>query len=175
MAISVIFSSVYLYSSYQKKHNEFLNGASTKLILQVMPTFSIENLDEQMSQISNESIWQNETNYLYIHFWATWCAPCLEEMPSLLSYAKSLESSSDRRFLLIAAQNEKKDVLKFIKKLGVKIPSNVVMGLDPSSETMLKFGTIKVPETYLFDRNRHPLRKLIGQQRWWDRAFTSKL
>ncbi|HLE12056.1 MAG: hypothetical protein A2504_08770 [Bdellovibrionales bacterium RIFOXYD12_FULL_39_22] len=179
IALCAISFSVFFYADYKKGINEQLNNPAARFILQKMPAFTLNVLngtyafDGKQEIVSSDTILNGTSQTLFIHFWATWCAPCLDEMPSLLKYAKSVEESK-KMFLLVAAQNERIEVLKFIKKINIEIPKNVIIASDNEGDVMLKFGTVKVPETYVFDQNGQIMHKMIGQQEWSDNSFVSR-
>lgn len=103
-----------------------------------------------------------------VHFWGTWCAPCEAEFPDLIKFMQKFENSNVS-FLLIASNDERPKVLKFLS--SKKLPKNALVVLDPQGTAMAKFGTVKVPETYFFDKNGKIVKKFIGPQRWGDSSY----
>ncbi len=80
-----------------------------------------------------------------INFWATWCAPCYEEHPVLLSAARTY---GDRvRFLGVVYDDEEDRVLAFVKQAGDAYPSL----MDPEGRTAVAYGVFGVPETFFLD------------------------
>lgn len=78
-----------------------------------------------------------------VHFWATWCAPCMQEIPALKRLANDFADEPDFDLLMIAVDDEVGSVEPFLGKLAP-------MALyDPNWEVAHRYGTKKLPETYL--------------------------
>lgn len=109
---------------------------------------------------------------LVVHFWATWCAPCVEELPGLLSWWK--EAKADPRMELVAVSVDKdwKTVDAFLKKLG---GADVPLALDPESATAGAFGTTKFPETYIISPGGAVLHREEGPLDWKSPAVRKML
>jgi thiol-disulfide isomerase/thioredoxin len=57
-----------------------------------------------------------------VDFWATWCTPCIKEMPELKAYHEKLKGRQDVVFLSFDAEEEAGDVRPFVKKMGIGFP-----------------------------------------------------
>ena len=91
-----------------------------------------------------------------INFWATWCVPCFQEHPLLVSAARSL---GDRvRFVGVIYEDSEQQVRGFLARQGSAYPSLV----DPGSRTAIAFGVFGVPETYFLDTEGKIAAKHIG-------------
>ena len=97
-----------------------------------------------------------------LNFWATWCPPCVDEVPSLEDLARRLDGS-DMRLLAVSVDDDWDKIRRFFAK-GTK------MGvlLDTSHDVPKKFGTEKFPETYLIDAAGR-LRYYFINKRDWSR------
>lgn len=98
-----------------------------------------------------------------LNFWASWCPPCVEEMPSL----ERLHRQLGPRGLVVLGVSVDEDPVayeNFIRSSGVTFP-NV---RDPEKRIAALYGTFKYPETYIIDRQGRLVRKIIGPQRWDD-------
>jgi thiol-disulfide isomerase/thioredoxin len=95
-----------------------------------------------------------------VHFWATWCAPCVTEIPSLLAYGR--EAASDRLGLvLIAVEDEVPAAQRFLGE----VPFPVLF--DPNWDVAHRFGTRQLPETHLVVGGRI-VHSFIGATDWSD-------
>lgn len=95
-----------------------------------------------------------------LNFWATWCPPCVEEMPSLESLARQL--GDDAVVLAVSVDEDWQTIRRFFPK---GTPLSVVW--DESKETPKKWGTEKYPETFLIDAQGE-LRHYFVNKRKWD-------
>jgi cytochrome c biogenesis protein CcmG/thiol:disulfide interchange protein DsbE len=94
-----------------------------------------------------------------LNFWATWCPPCVEEMPSLLQLHKQL---GDKVTILAVSEDADDAAYKqFITDHQVDLLS--VRDTQHQNEV---YGTFKYPETYIIDRNGKIVRKFIGATDW---------
>lgn len=98
--------------------------------------------------------------FVLINFWATWCQPCLEEMPSLQALH---ERFRDRKLVVLAVNlNETSaDLQDYLAKAGITFPI-----LLDGQAVATRYGTEKVPESYLVDHRGIVLNKIIGAQDW---------
>lgn len=94
---------------------------------------------------------------LVVNFWASWCPPCVEEEPSLNEFAKTLRSSGVVVLGINVDRNEQA-YENFIKRFGVSYP----IARDPAENVSYRYGTYKLPESYIIDRNGKVVRKFAG-------------
>ncbi len=105
---------------------------------------------------------------LILNFWATWCAPCREEMPSL----DSLQSNSNLDNLKIFPINiGQEDILKsesFFNELNIK---NLDIYFDPPITLAKKFSLRGVPTTIFFNKEGKEFARIIGSIDFNDERF----
>jgi len=107
-----------------------------------------------------------------IHFWATWCPPCIVEFPTLVELAKS---KPDLTVLAIAVKDDKKKIDRFLAKNKIIMPDNFIIAVDPLSEISEKlYGTTKLPESYLLTPTHDIARKIVGAEDNWNSARWKK-
>ncbi len=119
------------------------------------PNFTVQDADRKLTL----SDYRGKT--VVLNFWATWCPPCVEEMPSLIQMQQRLK---DKGVLVLAVSLDEDESAyhKFLKDHGV----NVITVRDPSLKSSDLYGTFKYPETYIIDRNGILQRKFIGAVDW---------
>jgi len=97
-----------------------------------------------------------------INLWATWCEPCLREMPSL----ERLQSRLGDQITVVAISEDRgggKTVEPFINKLGLK---SFKTYLDPKSDAGRAFKVAGLPTSFLIDREGRVLGRIEGAAEW---------
>jgi thiol-disulfide isomerase/thioredoxin len=94
-----------------------------------------------------------------LNFWATWCPPCIEEMPSLVALQKEL--GNQVTILAVSEDADDSAYHQFIRDHNV----DLLTVRDTGRKNEL-YGTFKYPETFIIDRNGKILRKFIGATDW---------
>ena len=101
---------------------------------------------------------------ILVHFWASWCAPCVEEFPQLIALAKS----EPERITVIALSSDtsEKKIRQFIRKWN--IPANMDIVWDENRRiTYDQFQTMNYPETILIGCDYTMYDKVIGMSQDW--------
>jgi thiol-disulfide isomerase/thioredoxin len=107
-----------------------------------------------------------------IHFWATWCPPCVDEIPALSKFWEKYQSRSDRLELFaVSVDKDWKTVDDFMKKN----PSSLPLYRDPDAATSKRFGTTIYPETYVVNEKGRVLFRVQGAVNWNDPEFRSRI
>lgn len=162
-AVIVLFTLTLAYSLYEKnKFTEIDKMSAANPILAAIPNFNLTDL--YTKEEVNESTLFNGARGALVHFWGTWCAPCEAELPEFLDLAKELNEMGIN-VLLLAVNDSNPKIEKFLKRFG-QLPSNVKVVHDEKGDLLNSFGTVKVPETYLFGASGKNLNKFIGPQDW---------
>lgn len=98
-----------------------------------------------------------------LNLWATWCGPCVEEMPSLDRLQAKL-GGDDFTVLALAMDKQGKPLVEpFLAKLGVK---NLAMYLDTSGNATRALKARGLPTTFLIDREGREIGRLEGAASW---------
>ncbi len=98
---------------------------------------------------------------VFINFWATWCPPCREEMPSMQKLYTMLPK--DKFKMLAILNNDDPDLAKkFITKLGISMP---ILN-DQINKVGPKYGLTGLPETFIVDKKGVLREKFIGPYKW---------
>ena len=100
---------------------------------------------------------------LLINFWATWCGPCISEMPSLDALAA--ERAGTPLMIMAVSEDRKGEavVAPFLKKLQL---TNLPIYLDPETKALAAFHSDALPTTVLIDRNGREIGRLMGAASW---------
>ena len=105
---------------------------------------------------------------ILMNFWATWCAPCKEEMPSLDLLTDRENLDNLRIFPINVGKDSNKKALEFFKNLGIK---NLKVYFDPPETLAKKFGLRGIPTTILFNKNGEEFARIIGSIDFNDEKF----
>jgi thiol-disulfide isomerase/thioredoxin len=106
-----------------------------------------------------------------IHFWATWCPPCVEEIPALSRFWDNYRTRSDVGLYAISVDKDWKVIDEFMKKN----PSAIPLFHDPGAATAKRFGTAQYPETYVVNDKGRVLFRVQGAVNWLDPEFRSRI
>lgn len=96
-----------------------------------------------------------------LNFWATWCPPCVEEMPSLVNLQSRLKDKGVTVFA-VSLDVDGDAYKKFLKDHNIAL----LTVRDPEKKSSDLYGTFKYPETYIIDRQGVIRRKFIGPVDW---------
>ena len=122
------------------------------------PDFVLPNLNEQSVRLSDY-----RGKVVFLNFWATWCKPCREEMPSM----EVLYKNFDHDGLVVLAVSidrvtTKKDIPPFVSSMNLTFPVLV----DSWGQTDKRYKLMGVPETYIIDQQGILREKIIGPRDW---------
>jgi len=103
-----------------------------------------------------------------LNFWASWCAPCVEELPSLEELQRDLPQV---QIVAVSTDDDAAAYERFLKQHSVSLLT--VRDAEQRSNAM--YGTFRYPETYVIDKNGMIRRKFIGPQEWTSPEIVSYL
>jgi len=98
---------------------------------------------------------------VFLNFWATWCPPCREEMPSM---ERAHHRHRDRGLTIVALalDCEPDPVVAFVQSLGLTFP----IGLDPGFEVANRYAVRAPPSSFLIDRQGAVVAVALGPRDW---------
>jgi peroxiredoxin len=100
---------------------------------------------------------------LILNFWATWCPPCREELPSLDALQRTL-GPQGLVVLGVSVDKDEKLYRAFLTRNHIAITT----ARDPEQKINQEYGTVQFPESYIIDRNGKVLQKIISSTNWMD-------
>lgn len=162
MILSVI--ALTLYFGYRNIYLENKSSENNFNSVKLMSDFELNDIEGNRISISN---WAGQD--LIINFWATWCAPCKEEMPSL----DKLQGSQDVKIFPINV--EKHDKYKsqiFFKNLKIK---NLSIYFDSNVKLANLFRLTGVPTTIILNKNKNEIARILGPIDFSDQKFINWL
>lgn len=166
IAIAVLFAGlVVLYRAllHERREPSTVSDASlTKLGIEkpqksiLAPDFTLEDLSGK--RLSLKSL---RGKVIFLNFWATWCVPCRQEMPTM----EKLHRERKKDGLEVVAVNyreSKEEVRKFIGELGLTF----TVLLDKDGKVSEEYGIWSLPLSYFIARRGVFAGKVIGYRKW---------
>jgi len=124
------------------------------------PAFEAETIDGVKVGVAN-----NPGKLVVINFWASWCAPCIEEIPSLVKLA---EHFKDRIEILAISGDEKiEDIHIFLKSFPVLKTPNIKIIWDKDRRLNQLYGVQRLPESFVVRPSGKLEKKVIGSISWY--------
>ncbi|MDO8445789.1 MAG: TlpA disulfide reductase family protein [Deltaproteobacteria bacterium] len=108
------------------------------------------------------SLSQLKGKVVVLNFWATWCPPCREEMPSMEALYQKYKENKEFVMLLVSIDENIDTVREFMKTNNYSMP----VYHDPNKEAGSAYGITGVPETFLIDKKGVISEKIIGPADW---------
>jgi len=107
-----------------------------------------------------------------LNFWATWCKPCLDEMPAMERLYTTLKGEGEPfELLAISVDEDRAEVEQFRERLKLSFP----ILLDPKKRTARTYQTYKFPETLLLDAEGIVVARFIGPRDWDVPAYRERI
>lgn len=102
---------------------------------------------------------------IFLNFWASWCPPCREEMPSMEDLARKYEGR-DLVMVAISQDTEVDKMRGFLRSVMPDQRWTMQIPLDPEGVTSRQYGTQLLPETYIIDREGRVVARFVNKYDW---------
>ena len=116
-------------------------------------TFVLNGHEQKLSDLRGRVV--------LLNFWATWCPPCVDEMPSLERLHRRL-GSRGLVVLGVSVDADPNAFEAFLRTYSITFPNY----LDSQRRISMLYGTFMYPETYVIDGEGRLVRKIIGPLEW---------
>lgn len=152
------------YFLFEDKINE--KAPSSYAVMDLLEKANgLQNLNLNLIDMSGNR-WDNEkfhNKLVILSFWATWCQPCVTEFPSMVELAKVFKDE----VVLVAISNDTdvKDVKNFINAFQGNLP-NIPVIMDDKKEVTTRFQVLRLPESFIFNKEGKLVKKVVGIQNW---------
>ncbi len=174
LIVNLFFSiSAIAESKYAEKTKDIMKGELRKFIFsektEVLPKPLILDANENMVEIGYDE------DILIINFWATWCAPCKKEMPSLNSLAQNMKYEDIQIITIASGRNSKEAIDGFFDDNNLV---NLKKYRDPRGRIAVKYGVTALPTTVVINPTGLEIGRIIGDIDWDTadvRSFFKKL
>jgi len=128
-------------------------GQHPEQVNTVAPLFSISD-GSQSADLS-----KLKGKVVLLNFWGSRCAPCIEELPSLMELHRQMPQVA---IVAISMDEDPEVYQRFITKNHI----DLLTIRDPTQKIQTKYGTVQIPETYVIDRQGKVRRKFVSAQNW---------
>jgi len=126
--------------------------------LPLPPSKNIENLSWQLASGNRQTLNDLKGKVVVLDFWATYCPPCIEEIPHLASLQSKYQNLQIIG-LHIGGNEDKPKVPAFVEKLKMNYPLGYPQ--DELTDALLS-GDDRIPQTFVFDKTGKLLKKFVG-------------
>lgn len=137
----------------------FSNSTDSKIVREGdrVPTVQFLGLNSEKLQLSKK--------ITLIHFWATWCGPCAEELPSFDQLISQF--SGQIQVFAISQDDSVNEIQAFMKPLkSLSTSQNFKIIPDFQHELGSRFKVLALPETYIVNQDGIVIRKIVGAMDW---------
>ena len=121
-----------------------------------VPGFTLPDLEGRMHTLDDL-----KGKVVVLNFWATWCPPCIEEMPSLEKLHEAL-ASKGLAVVAVSVDERFSDIEQFVDEWNLTF----TVLHDNGMKVSRSYQTFKYPETYIIDRNGRLKSKVVGERDW---------
>jgi len=148
-------------SNYEAKTKDIIQGELRKFIFsdgtKTLPSPVVLDMDENVIEIGSNN------DILVINFWATWCAPCKKEMPSLNNLAENMKYDDVRIITVASGRNSKEAIESFFSDNDLV---NLNKFRDPRGKIAMSYGVTALPTTVVIDPSGKEIGRIIGDIDW---------
>ena len=151
--------------------NELRQGDMKKLVLHATPK-PVSNIPFLTETGAQKSLEHYRGRYVLVNFWATWCAPCRAEMPSLSTLQSKIGGSEFKVLTIATGRNPPAAVERFFTDIGV---DNLPTYRDPKQKLARAMAVLGLPASVLISPDGHEIGRLLGDANWSDEAALNLL
>jgi len=139
-----------------KQNNPYLKYSPLR-VGDPAPNFTLPGLDGKVVSLSD-----HRGHVVLVNIWATWCPPCVDEMPSMEKLYQELKGENFEILAISIDALGEKAVAPFMKKLNLSFPAL----MDPDGTVKTLFQTTGVPESFIINQEGILIEKVIGPRDW---------
>ena len=129
-------------------------GSEPALVNNLAPDFTVQDSERTVA------LRDFRGKVIVLNFWATWCPPCIEEMPSLSAMQARLRERVN--VVAISVDEDAEAYHRFLRENNIQL----LTVRDAQRQSNRLYGTEKYPETYVIDRSGVLRRKFVGPVEW---------
>lgn len=152
MLMLVIFAS-----ACERNSNKIQSNAGEAIEQKTAPDITVTALDGTALKLSSL-----KGKVVLLNFWATWCPPCREEIPSMMKLNSAMSGKPFQMLAVSIDEGGKPSLEEFFKSTGFTLPTY----MDQANAAGKIYGITGVPESFLIDKKGIIVKKIIGPVEW---------
>jgi peroxiredoxin len=124
-----------------------------------IPDFELLDFDGKKVKLSDF-----KGRALIVSFWASWCAPCLEEFPSMIDLVEKMKGKV--QLVAISQDSSREDIDAFLKSFPKSKHKDIHILWDESHAVGQQYGAERLPESFVVNKDLKLVRKIVGSINW---------
>jgi thiol-disulfide isomerase/thioredoxin len=165
MVMGAFYLKNYMMLSEGQKKDKTVENYSFESVFQSSEIF----YDYNNNQIEKSAfINSDKVSVTIIHFWASWCEPCITEIPELLSFVSQSSNNEENnylKFIIVSLDENQDDLVRFLKNFPQLNQDPIIRIWDNSNVLSKKFSIDKLPGTIFWYKNGE-VKKVHGIVDW---------
>ncbi len=159
LIVLLLLMLVFVVAGCSKKEEKGTEKATAAKVVEgtMAPDFEAKDLTGKEVKLSDL-----RGKVVLVNFWATWCPPCREEIPSMMKLNQAMAGKPFQMIALSIDEGGKGAIEQFFAKSGLTLPAY----LDGEQKVAGRYGITGVPETFVVDKKGVILKKVVGGMDW---------
>jgi thiol-disulfide isomerase/thioredoxin len=139
-------------------------GAKIKIsTLEEMETFGIPQFEAENIFGESVNLATKKGRVTIVHFWASWCGPCVDEIPDLLKLARDHKNLA---LVAVSVDDKREEMQRFLDRYFPSRTAEVEFIWDEGKRISTLYGVNRLPESFIAKPNHLLARKIIGSIEW---------
>jgi cytochrome c biogenesis protein CcmG/thiol:disulfide interchange protein DsbE len=130
-----------------------------KMKLEGVPLFTSHDLAGHEFNLESQ-----KGKTLIVNFWASWCEPCVEEVPSLIALIKKLDGKVE--LIAVSGDSDKVEIESFLKSFPELRGPHISILWDQDKSIVQNYGVERLPETFIVGPDLKLIKKVVGSVHW---------
>lgn len=156
LTLLILIGVLFVYFTKIKQDNERVETAVSSIIQ--LPQDDFLTLESKKIRISDF-----KGKIIIFNFWASWCGPCIEEVPSLI---KLVQANPNIVVIGISGDNQRSDIDAFLKSFPDFSKPPIYLISQDNQKWISYFSVGKLPESFIFDGQGMMVKKIAGTINW---------
>lgn len=157
----------------------FLQVSSLACLVMAASTIIAQDLPSVMEDVREPSqlegdLERSDGEIVLLHFWASWCLPCREEMTSLAEFwRQKYPALAERGLRVLTVSNDVRD--KDLERFAAEFELAFPLYYDPYSRLTSRYGVRGLPSTVVLDGDGNVIDQILGGQDWLATDFNQRI